>query len=71
MMESERPLTVEAIYERIVRRGSLMFLGYKRPFRAITYAMYALFRRGEVSLLKIGRQRSWYRPALQKNTMYP
>jgi len=61
-MESGRPLRVEAIYERILRRGSLTFLGYKRPFRAITCAMARLVTLGEACLVRSGRERSWYRP---------
>jgi hypothetical protein len=49
-MEGDEPVSVELIYERILRRGSLQFLGYKRPFRAITGAMSALRKRGEVAL---------------------
>ena len=62
LLESERPLSVEAIYEHIMRRGSLTFLGYKRPFRAITYAMARLVRLGDACLVKTGGERSWCRP---------
>ncbi|HMD15051.1 MAG TPA: hypothetical protein VKH18_00180 [Terriglobales bacterium] len=61
LMEKEGPASVEIIYDRIVRRGSLMFLSYKRPFRAITLAMGALVKLGQASLLKTGRQRRWQR----------
>ena len=69
-MEEEGPATVEAIYDRIVRRGSLVFFGYKRPFRAIVSAMSALQRSGEAILLlqtgessiRRGRRRLWQRP---------
>jgi hypothetical protein len=61
LMETEGPASVEIIYERIVRRGSLMFLSYKRPFRAITLAMGALVKLGQASLQKTGRQRRWQR----------
>jgi hypothetical protein len=49
-MESQQPLPVEAIYDRILKRGSLQFLGYKRPFRVIASAMGALVRRGEATI---------------------
>src|SRR5690242_16366570 len=39
LMEAQQPASVEVIYERIVRRGSLQLFGYKRPFRAIGSAM--------------------------------
>jgi len=61
LMEKEGPASVELIYDRIVRRGSLMFLSYKRPFRAITLALGALVKLGQASLLKTGRQRRWQR----------
>ena len=60
-METEGPVSVEMIYGRIVRRGSLMLMGYKRPFRAISRAMGALVKLNEVSLLETGRQRRWRR----------
>jgi|SRR5580658_63257 hypothetical protein len=62
LMETEEPVSVEIIYDRIVRRGSLMFLGYKRPFRAITLAMGSLVELGEASLLRTGGRRRWHRP---------
>jgi hypothetical protein len=61
---------VEAIYDRIVRRGSVMFEGYKRPFRAIASAMSALAKSGDVNVIVMpgrssvprrGRQRMWQR----------
>jgi hypothetical protein len=50
LMEGEGPVSVEVIYERVLRRGSLTFYAYKRPFRAITVVMTGLTRRGEVAL---------------------
>jgi hypothetical protein len=61
LMETEEPVPVELIYDRIVRRGSVMFLSYKRPFRAITLAMCTLVALGEASLLRTGSQRRWQR----------
>jgi len=72
-MEEDRPASVEAIYDRIVRRGSVMFFAYKRPFRAIALALSGLASRGEVILVeKDGRskrsrrsgRRRWQRTAL-------
>jgi len=72
LMESEAPATVEVIYDRIVRRGSVMFFAYKRPFRAIVSALSALEKGGEVVvhvqaggsiLTRRGRQRFWQRAA--------
>lgn len=69
-MEEEGPASVEAIYDRIVRRGSVMFFGYKRPFRAIASAMSALEKSGEAvvhvkaggsSVTRRGPQRYWQR----------
>ena len=51
LMETEQPVCVEAIYDRIVRRESFVFLSHKRPFRAIALAMATLVRRGEAILL--------------------
>ena len=73
LMEEDRPASVEAIYDRIVRRGSVMFFAYKRPFRAIALALSGLASRGEVILVeKDGRskrsrrsgRRRWQRTAL-------
>jgi hypothetical protein len=69
-MEEEGPVPVEAIYDRIVRRGSVVFFGYKRPFRAIVSAMSALEKSGEATCLlkecgsiapRRSRQRLWQR----------
>jgi hypothetical protein len=61
LLETEESVPVEIIYDRIVRRGSVMLLSYKRPFRAITLAMRALVGLGEASLLRTGSQRRWQR----------
>jgi hypothetical protein len=50
-METEKPVSAEALYDRIVRRQSFSFLSYLRPFRAIALAMATLVRRGEAILL--------------------
>jgi hypothetical protein len=59
LMEANQPASVEAIYARIERRGSITFAGYKRPFRAITLAMNALTKQGEASLLQESGSRRW------------
>jgi hypothetical protein len=51
LLETEQPASVEAIHDRIVRRGSFVFLSYERAFRAITLAMFRLVRRGEAVYL--------------------
>ena len=61
LLETEEPVPVEVIYDRIVRRGSVMLLSYKRPFRAITLAMRTLVGLGEASLMRTGSQRRWQR----------
>lgn len=70
LMETDQPLSVEAIYDRIVRRESFVFSGHKRPFRAIAFAMARLARRGEaivfatwsdVIVLRNRAQRVWRR----------
>jgi hypothetical protein len=53
------PVSVETLYDRIERRGSITFGGYKRPFRAIVVAMKVLVKRGEASLSQDGRHRRW------------
>ena len=58
-MEANQPASVEAIYDRIERRGSITFAGYKRPFRAIALVMNALVKQGEASLLKGPGSRRW------------
>ena len=71
LLETEQPESVESIYERIVRRESLQFFSYKRPFQVIASAMSTLVRRGEAILLvqkttdtrDVWRQRLWCRAA--------
>lgn len=59
LMETSEPVSVEAIYDRVQRRGSFTFAGYKHPFRAIVLAMGAMVRRGEVNLLNDAGRRRW------------
>jgi hypothetical protein len=70
LMEMEEPASAEVIYDRIVKRGCLVFADYKRPFRAITLAMTSLVRRGEAdyclkqnnaSVMRGGRTKYWFR----------
>ena len=72
LMEANQPASVEAIYDRIERRGSITFAGYKRPFRAIALAMNALVKQGEASLLQESGSRRWRweteRPPLEPPT---
>jgi hypothetical protein len=63
LLEAGGPVSVEALYDRIERRGPITFAGYKRPFRAIVLAMNALVKRGEASLSnerrwRLGRERA-------------
>ncbi len=59
LMETNEPTAVENVYDRIQKRGSLTFAGYKRPLRAIAFAMNALVRKGEASLLEVAGSRRW------------
>jgi len=59
LMETSEPVSVEGIYDRIRRRGSFTFAGYKHPFRAIVLAMGAMVRSGEVGLFNDGGCRRW------------
>lgn len=59
LMETSEPASVEAIYDRIKRRGSFTFVRYKHPFRSIVLAMSAMVRSGEVSLLNEAGHRRW------------
>ena len=59
LMETSRPVAVETIYDRIKRRGSFTFEGYKHPFRAIVLAMGAMVRRGEAILTSQEGRRRW------------
>ncbi|HLX82880.1 MAG TPA: hypothetical protein VKR59_03220 [Terriglobales bacterium] len=59
LMESDGPASPETIYDRIVRRGSLPFFGYKRPLRAIASAMSTLVKRGEASLHANDKSSCW------------
>ena len=58
LMETNEPASVETIYDRIERRGSVALAG-KRPFRAIVLAMNALVKQGEASLLDEANRRRW------------
>jgi len=58
LLETDHPVSVEMVYDRIVRRGSLEFVAYKRPFRVIASALSTLVKRGEASLL-IDRTAGW------------
>ena len=59
LMETDEPVSVETIYDRIERRGSFTFAGYKHPFRAIVLAMGAMVRNGEATLSNEGGGRRW------------
>jgi hypothetical protein len=59
LMETNEPASAEKVYDRIHKRGSLTFAGYKRPFRAIALAMNALVKQGEASLFKEEGSRRW------------
>jgi len=59
LMEINEPASVETIYDRIERRGSFAFAGYKRPLRAIGLAMFAMVKRGEARLLNEAGSRRW------------
>lgn len=61
LMEANQPAAVETIYDRIERRGSFTFAGYKHPFRAIILSMGAMVRRGEALLCNEGGRRRWRR----------
>ena len=58
-METNEPASMETIYDRIERRGSYTFAGYRHPFRAIVLALDAMVERGEASLLDEAGQRRW------------
>jgi hypothetical protein len=59
LMETNEPSSAEAIYDRIQRRGSFTFSGYKRPLRAIILVMNGMARRGEAIPLNEGGNRRW------------
>jgi hypothetical protein len=59
LMETSGPVAVETLYDRIKRRGSFAFEGYKHPFRAILLAMGAIVKRGEAILSNEGGHRRW------------
>jgi hypothetical protein len=59
LMETNEPASVETIYDRIQKRGSLTFTGYRRPLRAIALAMNALVKQGEASLSEVAGSRRW------------
>jgi len=59
LMDTDGPVSVETIYDRIERRESFTFAHYKHPFRAIVLAMGAMVRTGEVRLVNDGGRRRW------------
>jgi hypothetical protein len=59
LIETNEPASVETIYDRIQRRGSFSFAGYKHPFRAIVLAMSAMVKQGDASLVNEGGRRRW------------
>jgi hypothetical protein len=59
LIETNELVPVETIYDRIQRRGSFSFAGYKHPFRAIVLAMSAMVKQGDASLVNEGGRRRW------------
>jgi hypothetical protein len=59
LMEAAEAISAENVYDRIQKRGSLTFAGYKRPLRAIALAMNALVKRREAGLMEIDGSRRW------------
>jgi hypothetical protein len=59
LMEASEPVPAETLYDRIERRGSFKFSGYKHPLRAIGLAMGAMVRQGEALLHNDGGLRRW------------
>lgn len=63
LMETTDSASVETIYNRIERRGSIDIGSYNHPFRAIVLAMNALVQKGEAILLNDNGSRRWCRRA--------
>jgi hypothetical protein len=59
LMEASEPVSAETLYDRIERRGSFRFTGYKYPLRAIVLAMGAMVRQGQALLHNEGGLRRW------------
>jgi hypothetical protein len=59
LMETNEPASAEAVFDRIQRRGSFAFVGYKRPLRAIRLVMTGMVKRGEAKLLFEDGHRRW------------
>jgi hypothetical protein len=59
LMEANEPEPVEALYDRIERRGAISIDRYKHPLRAIVIAMGVLVKRGEAVLLFEAGHRRW------------
>jgi chromosome segregation ATPase len=59
LMEASEPVSAETLYDRIARRGSFKFTGYKHPLRAIVLAMGAMVRQGQALLHNDGGLRRW------------
>ncbi len=59
LIETNEPAAVETIYDRIQRRGSFSFAGYKHPFRAIMLALSAMVKHGEATVFSEAGRRRW------------
>jgi hypothetical protein len=59
LLEAAEAVSAENVYDRIQKRGSLTFAGYKRPLRAIALAMNALVKRGEAGEVETVGSRRW------------
>jgi hypothetical protein len=59
LMEANELVSAEAIYDRILRRGSHDFASYKRPLRAILIVMSGMVKRGEANLVNDAGRRYW------------
>jgi hypothetical protein len=74
-MEATEPMSLETIYDRIERRGSYTFAGYRHPFRAMVLALNGMVKQGEASFLREEGHRCWRwgsdRPDLERTNGTP
>jgi len=59
LMEASEPASVQMVYDRIIKRGSIAFTGHKRPLRTIESALNHLVEAGEAALVNEASNRRW------------
>jgi len=59
LMETNEPASIEMVYDRIARRGSITSFAHKRTLRAIENALDHLVESGEAAVVNEAGTRRW------------